>query len=60
MDYLYFCDGKACNKNCAENGYTECHHTANEKHAATKCRRDRKFRVYGDIMMEVKYEKDTM
>lgn len=56
MNHLYFCDGKACNKNCAENGYAECHHTANEKHAATKCRRDRKFKVYGDIMMEVKYE----
>ena len=56
MNHLYFCDGKACDKNCAENGYAECHHTGNEKHAATKCRRDRKFRVYDDIMMEVKYE----
>lgn len=52
MEYLYLCDGKACAKNCAENGYSECIHTANEKHALVKCRRQRKFKVMAGTMVE--------
>lgn len=52
MDYLYLCDGKACSKNCAENGYDECTHTKDEKHALVKCRRQRKFIVQHNAMIE--------
>lgn len=51
--HLYICDGTACNRNCAEAGYDVCHHTANEKHAATKCRRDRKFINKYGVYVEV-------
>jgi hypothetical protein len=43
MKYFYFCNGKACKRNCAENGYAECHHTSDENFAVNKVRRNRKF-----------------
>ena len=52
MKYLYLCDGKACNRNCVENGYEYCTHTENEKHAKTKCRRQRKFKAEHGVMIE--------
>lgn len=51
--HLYYCDGKGCDRNCAEVGYDVCRHTSNEKHAATKCRRNRKFSNEKGIYVEV-------
>lgn len=51
-NYVYLCDGKACARNCAENGYAECKHTHNEKHAKNKVRRDRKFTYDNGTMIE--------
>lgn len=51
--HLYICDGTACTRKCAEAGYNECHHTANEKHAKTKCRRERKFVNKHGVYVEV-------
>lgn len=51
--HLYICDGTACNRNCAEAGYDMCHHTTNEKHAKTKCRRERKFVNKDGLYLEV-------
>lgn len=51
--HLYICDGTACNRNCVETGHNECYHTTNEKHAATKCRRERKFVNKNGIYLEV-------
>lgn len=51
--HLYLCDGTACKRNCAETGYDQCYHTANEKHAKTKCRRNRKFLNEKGIYVEV-------
>lgn len=51
--HLYICDGTACNRNCAEAGYDMCRHTTNEKHAKTKCRRERKFVNKDGIYLEV-------
>ena len=51
--HLYICDGTACNRNCAEAGHYECYHTTSEKHAATKCRRERKFVNEHGVYVEV-------
>lgn len=51
--HLYLCDGTACKRNCAEAGYDMCRHTANEKHAKTKCRRERKFVNKDGLYLEV-------
>ena len=51
--HVYICDGTACNRNCAEAGYEACHHTTNEKHADTKCRRERKFINKHGVYVEV-------
>ena len=53
MKYFYICDGKACNKNCAENGFEYCKHTENENHAKNKIRRERKFEKMQTGMFEV-------
>jgi hypothetical protein len=53
MKYFYICDGRACDKNCAENGFGYCKHTENEKHAYTKVRRQRKFMNQNGVMYEV-------
>lgn len=29
----YFCDGEGCERNCAEVGYDQCHHTWDVSHA---------------------------
>lgn len=29
----YFCDGEGCERNCAEVGYDQCHHTQDVSHA---------------------------
>lgn len=52
FEHLYLCDGKACDRNCAENGYAECKHTHDESHAKTKCRRDRRFRAEEGCLIE--------
>ena len=54
MDYLYICDGRACERNCAENGFAYCAHTRDENHAKNKIRRQRKFVVKNGAMTEVK------
>lgn len=51
--HLYICDGTACDRNCAEAGYDMCHHTTSEKHAKTKCRRERKFVNKDGLYLEV-------
>ena len=51
--HLYICDGTGCNRNCAEVGYNMCRHTSNEKHAETKCRRNRKFSNEKGIYVEI-------
>ena len=51
--HLYICDGTGCNRNCAEAGYDMCHHTTSEKHAKTKCRRERKFVNKDGLYLEV-------
>ena len=51
--HLYICDGKGCDRNCAEVGHDMCHHTSDEKHAKTKCRRERKFVNKQGIYLEV-------
>ena len=53
MDYLYICDGKACDRNCAENGFKYCRHTQDEDHAKNKIRRQRKFMNQNGAMFEV-------
>lgn len=50
--YFYLCDGKACKRNCAENGFDECIHTKDENHARNKIRRDRKFTMDNGFMVE--------
>lgn len=40
-NYLYICDGNACDKPC----YGECQHTSDESHAKNKVRRNRKFNM---------------
>lgn len=50
---FYLCDGKSCNRNCAEVGFAECHHTKDENHAKNKIRRERKFTCERDFMVEV-------
>lgn len=49
----YLCDGRRCRRMCAENGYDQCKHTANEKYAKNKIRRERKFEVHGKYYVEV-------
>lgn len=51
--HLYICDGTGCNRNCAEAGHDACYHTTSEKHAATKCRRNRKFVNKYGVYVEV-------
>ena len=51
-NYFYLCDGKACNRNCAVNGFSECKHTKDETHAKNKIRRERKFVKEGGFMVE--------
>ena len=51
--HLYYCDGKGCDRNCAEVGHAECHHTSNENHAKNKCRRKRSFVNKDGIYVEV-------
>ena len=45
----YFCDGRACDRQCADDPEAwakhSCHHTTDESHAKNKCRRTRKFEV---------------
>lgn len=52
--YKYLCDGRACKRMCADNGYgnSSCRHTGDESHAKNKVRRDRKFRRVSDIYWE--------
>lgn len=50
--YFYLCDGKACSRNCAETGFSECIHTKNEAHAKNKIRRERKMVKEGSFMVE--------
>lgn len=51
-EYFYLCDGRACNRNCAEVGFAECRHTQNESHAKNKIRRERKFTYDHGFMVE--------
>ena len=66
IEYLYFCDGKACeekDKQCCFTNGDECHHTTNEKHALSKAQKGFPptiFRSVGgaDIMIERLCEDD--
>lgn len=51
--HLYICDGKGCSRNCADVGHDMCYHTSDEKHANTKCRRQRKFSNEHGVYVEV-------
>ena len=51
---VYLCDGRGCTVMCADTKTPEewakydCHHTHDEAHSKTKCRRKRRFRTFKD------------
>ena len=55
----YLCDGRGCDKMCADTMTSEewskhyCHHTLDEKHARNKCRRTRRWACEKGKFMEI-------